>query len=193
MCRSTTRSIYMVHGGILPILPITGTIRLVLSAEDISVMAPAFFSDSDGTHGHGSTGMSITFMLTFIRQNDFTDTTISGISTVLTGSITRVIAEGLLTATRERVNASGRDRCGYHPQVRKRADIPTDASTGRKEGCLRVLLSAGGVPSRPGWALNAKEFSELPQGRIPPSGESAMETLSEGQANAATKAARAEK
>ena len=63
MYRSTTRSMYMVHGGILTILPITGTIRpVLLSAAGISVMAPAFFLESDGTHGHGSTGMSITSM-----------------------------------------------------------------------------------------------------------------------------------
>ena len=123
-----------------------------------------------------------------IKQTDFTGTTISGISTVPTGSIIRGIEKGLLTATRERVNASGRDRFVCHPRARKRADIPADASTDRKGGRLRLPLNAGKVPSLPGWDLNAKVFS-LPQGRIPPSGESAMETSSEGQANAATKAA----
>ena len=151
MYRSTTRSMYMVHGGILTILPITGTLRpVLLPAEGISVMAPAFFLESDGTHGHGSTGMSITSMQTSIKQTDFTSTTISGISTALTGSIIRAIEEELLTATRERVNASDRDRFVYHQQARKRADIPADASTDRKGSRLRLPLNAGKVPSLPG-------------------------------------------
>jgi hypothetical protein len=52
---------YMARGGILPIRPITGTIRQVsLSPAGISALDPAFLSELAYSHGSGSTGISIT-------------------------------------------------------------------------------------------------------------------------------------
>jgi hypothetical protein len=114
-----------------------------------------------------------------------------GTSTDTSGGMSRIIEEGLLTETGERVNVSGCRLHAYPGQVQKLAVMQVEVLRGKPGNPCAALLKGGEFLVRPGERLNAKEFRDHQSGAMP-SAASETGILNAGQANVGSQAARVE-